>query len=65
MQWIRPNSYREDLYVIMLGGIRIKMQSGKHLKMVGHPWVNIADLAQVDTATPGKAYSFLKVSYIS
>ena len=59
IQWISPNSYREDLYVIMLGGLYIVIAAwkalGKWLDSSG--WT--AALVQDDIATPGKADSFL------
>ena len=65
IQWISPNSYGEDLYVIMLGGLHIVMAAwkalGKWLDNSG--WT--AALVQDDIATPGKADSFLKASHVS
>ena len=37
IQWISPNSYREDLYVIMLGGLYIEMAACKAL----HGWTAV------------------------
>ena len=60
IQWISPNSYGEDLYVIMLGGLHIEMTAlkalGKWLYSSG--WT--AALVQADITTPGKADSFFK-----
>ena len=57
IQWISPNSYGEDLYVIMLGGLHLEMTAwkglGKWLDSSG--WT--AALVHADIATPGKAYS--------
>ena len=65
LQWIIPNSYGEDLYVIMLGGLHIEITArkalGKWLDSSG--W--IAALVQDDIATPGKADYLLKASHVS
>ena len=65
IQWISPNSYGEDLYVIMLGGIHIVMAAWKALgqRLDSSGWT--ADLLQHVIATPGKADSFLKASHVS
>ena len=64
IRWISPNSYGEDLYVIMLGGLHIEMTAwkalGKWLDSSG--WTSA--LVQADIAT-GKADSFLKASHVS
>ena len=63
IQWSSPDSYEEDLYVIMLGGLHIEMAAwkalGKWLDSSG--WT--AARVQYDIATPGKAH--LKASHVS
>ena len=63
--WISPNSYGEDLYGIMLGGLHIEMTDwealGKWFASSG--WT--AALVQADIAAPGKADSFSKPSHVS
>ena len=65
IQWISPDSYGEDLYVIMLSGLHIEMAAwkalGKWLDSSG--WT--AALVQDYIATPGKADYFLKSSHVS
>ena len=65
IQWISPNSFGEDLYVIMLGGLYIVMAAWKALGK----WLDssglTACLVQDDIATPVKADSFLKASHVS
>ena len=59
IQWISPDSYGEDLDVIMLGGLHIEMAAWKAL---GDGWLDssgrTAALVQDDIATPGKADYF-------
>ena len=42
IQWISPNSYEEDLYVIMLGGFHIVLNGRLEStwKMVGQQWMD-------------------------
>ena len=58
IQWISPNSYGEDLYVIMLGGLHRAMAAckafGKWLDSSG--WK--AALVQDDIATPKRLILF-------
>ena len=58
IQWISPDSYGEDLYVIMHGGLHIEMAAwkalGKWLDSSG--WT--AALVQDDIATPERLINF-------
>ena len=65
IQWIRPNSYGEDLYVIMLGGLHIEMAAWKALGKWLDSSKRTAALVQDDIATPGEADYFLKASHVS
>ena len=60
IQWISPNSYGGDLYVIMLGELHIEMAAWKALGKLLDSSGWTAGLVQYDIATSGKADSFLK-----
>ena len=61
IQWISPNRYEEDLYVMY---VHIEITTWKALGK----WLDssglTAALVQADIATPGKADSFLKASHV-
>ena len=65
IQWISPNSYGEDAFVIMLGGLHIQVTAWKALGkwLESSEWT--AAFVQADITTPGKADSFLKASHVS
>ena len=60
IQWISPNIYGEDLYVIMLGGLHIKMTAWK---MVGQQWMDSSSCSDIETHR--KVDSFLKAPHVS
>ena len=60
-----PETYGEDRYVVMFGGLHIEMSGFKILSVLldGSGWVNA--LVNADIATPCTAESFLKVSHLA
>ena len=64
IQWQWPNSYGEDQFVIMMGGLHIEMAA---LRMLGHwldgsGWINL--LVQSGVTTAGVAESFIHASHV-
>ena len=64
IQWTWPESYGEDKFVVMFGGLHIEMVA---LKMLGYwlqgsSWVNALGQAQI--TMPGTANSFLRASHV-
>ena len=60
MQWTWPQIHGEDSFVVMLGGLHIKMTRLKSLGdlLYGDGWTSA--LAQAEVATCGTADSFMK-----
>ena len=64
IQWIWPDIYGEENFIIILGGLHIKMALQKALGTLldGSGWTSA--LVQADITTPGTADSFLKASHV-
>ena len=64
IQWMWTEQYCEDSFVVMLGGLHIKMTLLKVLGdlLDGAGWTSA--LVEASIATPGTADSFLKVAHI-
>ena len=64
IQWNWPESYGEDKFVILLGGLHIEMATLATLGdlLDGSGWTNV--LTQAGIATPGTADSFLKSAHV-
>ena len=64
IQWAWPETHGESSYVIMLGGLHIKMTLLKALGEIlnGSGWTSA--ISQAGIATAGTADSFLKVSHV-
>ena len=64
IQWTWPETHGEDCYVVMLGGLHIKMTLLKCLGdlLDGCGWTSA--LIQAEIANPGTADSFLKASHV-
>ena len=65
IQWTWPDEYGEDKYVVMFGGLHIKMAVLKTLGdwLRGSGWVQA--LVQADLASPGIADSFLQATHVA
>ena len=65
IQWEKADLYREEKYVVMMGGLHLEMAS---LKMVGH-WLDKSGwdsaLVQADITTRGRADGILKAAHIT
>jgi hypothetical protein len=65
IQWNKTDTYGEDRYIVMMGGLHIEMAT---LKMLGH-WLNnsgwASALVQADITTSGKAEAMLKGSHVT
>ena len=64
IQWTWPDSFGEDRFVVILGGLHIKMSL---LKCLGNLLENTgwtAALEECQIASPGTAESFLKVAHV-
>ena len=64
IQWTWPESYGEDMFVVMFGGLHIKMVALKMLGdwLQGSGWVNALGQAQI--TMPRTAHFFLRASHI-
>ena len=64
IQWTWPEMYGEEMYVVMLGGLHIKMALLKCLGdlLDGSGWISA--ILQAGIASPGTAESVLKVSHV-
>ena len=64
IQWELPESYGEDKFVVLLGGLHIEMATLAILGdfLYGSGWTNV--LTQAGIATPGTADSFLKGAHV-
>ena len=64
IQWMWPEEYREESFVIMLGGLHIKMALLKALGdlLDGSGWTSA--LVQAEIATAGTSNSFLKAVHV-
>ncbi|MES9882849.1 MAG: hypothetical protein ABW185_18430 [Sedimenticola sp.] len=64
IQWMWPETHGEDAFVVMLGGLHIKMTLLKALGdlLDGSGWTST--LVQANVATSGTADSFLKAAHI-
>ena len=65
IQWKWPETYREDKFVVMFGGLHIEMATLKTLGgwLQGSGWVQA--LVQADIATAGTANSFLRAAHVT
>lgn len=65
VQWCWPESYGEDKFVVMLGGLHIEMAVLRTLGtwLKGSGWVEV--IVRSDIATPGTAESFEKASHVT
>ena len=65
IQWNWPESYVEDKFVVLLGGLHIEMATLASLGdlLDGSGWTNV--LTQAGIATPGMADSFLKGAHVT
>ena len=64
IQWNWPSGYGEDKFVIVLGGLHLKMASLATIGdlLDGSGWTHA--LSQANIATPGTAESFLKTTHV-
>ena len=64
IQWMWPEQYGEGSFMVMLGGLHIKMKLLKALGdlLDGSSWTSA--LVEANIATPGTADSFLKAAHI-
>lgn len=64
IQWMWPEEYGEESFVVMLGGLHIKMTLLKALGdfLDGSGWTSA--LVQAEIATAGTSNSFLKVAHV-
>ena len=64
IQWMWPEEYREESFVIILGGLHIKMALLKALGdlLDGSGWTS--ELVQAEIATAGTSNSFLKAVHV-
>ena len=65
IQWRWPECYGEDCFLVMLGGLHIKMNAFKVLGdlLDGSGWIGA--LTQANTASSGSAGSYLKMSHVT
>ena len=65
IQWTWPETYGENKFLIMMGGLHIEMEIMKALGTLldGSGWAQC--LAKADICGPGTADSFLKVSHLT
>ena len=64
IQWTWPETHGEDSFIIMLGGLHIKMALQKAVGdlLDGSGWTSV--LEQAGVASPGTADSFLKAAHV-
>ena len=65
IQWSWPASHGEDQFVVMFGGLHIKMAALKALGDLLESGGWTGALIQANLATHGTAYSFLKASHVT
>ena len=65
IQWLWPNQYGEDKYVIMFGGLHIEMAALKSIGTLLQSSGWTGALVEADLATPGTAESYLHASSVT
>ena len=65
IQWIWPDQYGEEKFVVVLGGLHIEMSAFKLLGdwLEDSGWIDV--IVQAKVASPGIADSFLKASHLT
>ena len=65
IQWSWPDTYGEDHFIVMLGGLHVEMAALKTLGNLQEGCGRTEALVQAGVATSGTADSFLKASYVT